>query len=43
VWEIDPSALVIRALEATGLAWDVRRIPRERQERGYPRSASIRR
>jgi hypothetical protein len=22
-WEVDPSALVIRALEATGLAWDV--------------------
>jgi stearoyl-CoA desaturase (delta-9 desaturase) len=42
VWEIDPSALVIRALEATGLAWDVRRIPRERQERRYPQSGSIR-
>jgi stearoyl-CoA desaturase (Delta-9 desaturase) len=31
-WEIDPSALVIRALEATGLAWDVVRISPERQE-----------
>ena len=30
-WEIDPSALVIRGLEMTGLAWDVRRISRERQ------------
>jgi stearoyl-CoA desaturase (delta-9 desaturase) len=36
VWEIDPSALVIRALEVTGLAWDVRRIPRERQAQRYP-------
>jgi stearoyl-CoA desaturase (delta-9 desaturase) len=35
-WELDPSALVIRALEATGLAWDVRRIPRERQASRYP-------
>jgi stearoyl-CoA desaturase (Delta-9 desaturase) len=32
-WEIDPSALVIRALEKTGLAWDVVRVPRERQDR----------
>ncbi len=31
-WEIDPSALVIRALEATGLAWDVVRVGAERQE-----------
>ncbi len=31
-WEIDPSALVIRALEATGLAWDVVRVGSERQE-----------
>jgi stearoyl-CoA desaturase (Delta-9 desaturase) len=31
-WEIDPSALVIRALEATGLAWDVVRITPERQQ-----------
>jgi stearoyl-CoA desaturase (Delta-9 desaturase) len=34
-WELDPSALVIRALERTGLAWDVRRITREREERRY--------
>jgi stearoyl-CoA desaturase (delta-9 desaturase) len=32
-WEIDPSALVIRALEKTGLAWKVVRVPRERQAR----------
>ena len=31
-WEIDPSALVIRGLEATGLAWDVVRVGAERQE-----------
>ncbi len=30
-WEIDVSALVIRGLEAAGLAWDVQRVPRERQ------------
>jgi stearoyl-CoA desaturase (delta-9 desaturase) len=38
-WEIDPSALVIRALEATGLAWDVRRISRERQAGRYGSAA----
>lgn len=32
-WQIDPSALVIRGLESTGLAWDVVRISRERLER----------
>ena len=32
-WEIDPSALVIRALEKVGLVWDVVRVDRERQER----------
>ena len=32
-WEIDPSAAVIWTLEKTGLAWDVVRVPRERQER----------
>ncbi len=31
-WELDPSALVIRGLEATGLAWDVVRISPERQQ-----------
>ena len=30
-WELDPSAIVIRALEATGLAWDVVRITPERE------------
>jgi stearoyl-CoA desaturase (Delta-9 desaturase) len=32
-WQVDPSALVIRALEATGLAWDVIRISPETQRR----------
>jgi stearoyl-CoA desaturase (delta-9 desaturase) len=32
-WEIDPSALVIRALEKLGLVWDVVRIEPERQAR----------
>jgi stearoyl-CoA desaturase (Delta-9 desaturase) len=31
-WEIDPSALVIRGLEKLGLAWNVVRVPRERQQ-----------
>jgi stearoyl-CoA desaturase (Delta-9 desaturase) len=30
-WQLDPSALVIRGLEACGLAWDVVRISPERQ------------
>jgi stearoyl-CoA desaturase (delta-9 desaturase) len=30
-WELDPSAIVIRALEKTGLAWDVVRITPERE------------
>jgi stearoyl-CoA desaturase (delta-9 desaturase) len=30
-WELDPSALVIRALERLGLAWDVVRVPPDRQ------------
>jgi stearoyl-CoA desaturase (delta-9 desaturase) len=32
-WEIDPSALVIRGLEAVGLVWDVVRIDPARQAR----------
>jgi stearoyl-CoA desaturase (Delta-9 desaturase) len=32
-WEIDPSAIVIRALERVGLVWDVVRIEPERQAR----------
>ncbi len=39
-WEVDPSALLIRGLEATGIAWDVQRVTRERQEERYPRSGS---
>jgi stearoyl-CoA desaturase (Delta-9 desaturase) len=31
-WEIDPSALVIRGLEAVGLVWDVVRVPPARQQ-----------
>jgi stearoyl-CoA desaturase (delta-9 desaturase) len=30
-WELDPSALIIRALERVGLAWDVVRVTPERQ------------
>jgi stearoyl-CoA desaturase (delta-9 desaturase) len=32
-WELDPSALVIRALAACGLAWDVVSVSPERQTR----------
>jgi stearoyl-CoA desaturase (delta-9 desaturase) len=32
-WQIDPSWIVIRALEATGLVWDVVRVDERRQER----------
>jgi stearoyl-CoA desaturase (Delta-9 desaturase) len=32
-WEIDPSAIVIRALERAGLVWDVVRVDPERQAR----------
>jgi stearoyl-CoA desaturase (delta-9 desaturase) len=32
-WEIDTSALLIRAMEKVGLVWDVVRVDRERQER----------
>ena len=32
-WELDPSAGVIWTLEKLGLAWDVVRVSRERQER----------
>jgi len=30
-WELDPSGLVIRLLERLGLAWNVVRVPRDRQ------------
>jgi stearoyl-CoA desaturase (delta-9 desaturase) len=30
-WELDPSALVIRAMERAGLAWNVVRVAPERQ------------
>jgi stearoyl-CoA desaturase (delta-9 desaturase) len=36
VWEVDPSAIVIRSLEAVGLAWDVQRVTRERELERYP-------
>src|SRR5918999_311691 len=42
-WQVDPSALVIRALERCGLAWDVVRVSPERRRRmalGAARSAS---
>ncbi len=32
-WEVDPSAAVIWLLEKTGLAWDVVRVSRDRQDR----------
>jgi stearoyl-CoA desaturase (delta-9 desaturase) len=32
-WQVDPSWMVIRTLEATGLAWDVVRVDERRQER----------
>ncbi len=32
-WQIDPSAAIIRALEVTGLAWEVVRVDSGRQER----------
>jgi stearoyl-CoA desaturase (Delta-9 desaturase) len=32
-WQVDPSWIVIRALEATGLVWDVVRVDERRQER----------
>jgi stearoyl-CoA desaturase (delta-9 desaturase) len=36
-WQVDPSAAVIRTLEACGLAWDVVRVSADRQERtGLP-------
>jgi stearoyl-CoA desaturase (delta-9 desaturase) len=40
-WEIDTSAILIRALESVGLAWDVVRVSGERQaaREGAPRSA----
>jgi stearoyl-CoA desaturase (delta-9 desaturase) len=40
VWEVDPSAIVIRALEKTGLAWDVVRVSPERQAERVAASAA---
>jgi stearoyl-CoA desaturase (Delta-9 desaturase) len=39
-WEIDPSAIVIRALERVGLVWDVVRIDPERQARKAAEAAA---
>jgi stearoyl-CoA desaturase (delta-9 desaturase) len=39
-WQLDPSAWVISALEATGLAWDVIKISPARQESKAIRSAA---
>ncbi|MBA3809012.1 MAG: fatty acid desaturase [Solirubrobacterales bacterium] len=39
-WELDPSALVIRAFEKLGLAWDVVRITPERQEQRLEKTAA---
>ena len=39
-WELDPSAWVIWALEKTGLAWDVVRIPRDKQAKKYATEAA---
>jgi stearoyl-CoA desaturase (delta-9 desaturase) len=38
-WQLDPSAMVIRGLEACGLAWDVVRVSPERQRRKAVRIA----
>ena len=35
-WELDPTALVIRALERMGMVWDVVRVTTVRQERKLP-------
>ena len=40
-WEVDPSALVIRGLEKTGLAWNVVRIAPERQEQKLLRRETV--
>ena len=40
-WEVDPSALVIRAMEKAGLAWDVVRITPERQRERLAAPASV--
>jgi stearoyl-CoA desaturase (Delta-9 desaturase) len=39
-WQLDPSALVIRGLEACGLAWDVVRISPERRRRKAARGGA---
>jgi stearoyl-CoA desaturase (Delta-9 desaturase) len=40
VWQLDPGAVVIRALERLGLVWDVVRIPREEQREAAARRAA---
>jgi len=39
-WQLDPSAAIIRLLEALGLAWDVVRIDEARLARGRARTAA---
>jgi stearoyl-CoA desaturase (Delta-9 desaturase) len=40
-WEVDVSAAVIRLLERLGLAWDVVRVPPQRQERKLLASSAL--
>lgn len=39
-WEVDPAAVLLRGLERLGLAWDVVRIPPERQAQRVAQGAS---
>jgi stearoyl-CoA desaturase (delta-9 desaturase) len=39
-WQIDPSAMIIRAMEAVGMAWDLVRVDHERQaKKALPQAA----
>ena len=41
-WQIDPSAAIIRAMEMTGLAWDVVRVdPTRRERKAMPAGAAV--